>query len=118
MPVTTASPAALERKRELEVELERIVKILIEQYRPEKIILFGSLATGEVGEWSDIDLCIIKETDKRPLDRELEVTRLVDQNLAADFFVYTPGEFAASQDHYFIRDEILGRGKVLYDAGH
>jgi hypothetical protein len=41
---------ALERKTALEVELERILPIIINQNQPEKIILFGSLATGEVHE--------------------------------------------------------------------
>lgn len=49
--------------------LERIVHTLVTEYQPEKIILFGSMATGDVGEWSDIDLAIIKDTPKRFIER-------------------------------------------------
>ena len=49
-------------KEALEKELHRIVATLIEKYKPEKIILFGSLATSKIHEWSDIDILIIKET--------------------------------------------------------
>ncbi|MGH7456264.1 MAG: nucleotidyltransferase family protein, partial [bacterium] len=55
---------ALARKADLEAELARILPIIINQYQPEKIILFGSLATGEVHEWSDIDLVLVKNVDE------------------------------------------------------
>ncbi len=111
------SSEAMARKAALEAELARILPIIIEKYQPEKIILFGSLATGEAHEWSDIDLAIIKETELNYFDRLFEFKRLLDCKLATDVFIYRPQEFAAAiaEDHYFIVDEILGRGKVMYD---
>ena len=44
-------------------QLQQIVKELI-AYEPEKIILYGSAARGEFTDESDIDLLIIKNTDK------------------------------------------------------
>ena len=72
MAVQQNSSEALARKAALEAELARVLPIIIDQYQPEKIILFGSLATGEVHEWSDIDLAIIKETDLNYFDRLFE----------------------------------------------
>jgi predicted nucleotidyltransferase len=116
MAVSTTT-AVTEHKRELEVELARIVRILIERYQPEKIILFGSLASGRVHEWSDMDLCIIKETEKRFVDRGFEVAQLFDSEMPVNIFVYTPQEFESNRhDHYFFRDEIEAKGRVLYDA--
>jgi predicted nucleotidyltransferase len=40
-------------------EVTEIVKILKVKYKPEKIILFGSLADGRGDEASDIDLVIL-----------------------------------------------------------
>jgi predicted nucleotidyltransferase len=110
---------ALARKADLEAELARILPIIINQYQPEKIILFGSLATGEVHEWSDIDLAIIKETELNYFDRLFEFKKLLDAHLATDVFIYRPQEFAArvAENHYFMVAEILGKGKVLYDRG-
>jgi len=107
------------RKADLESELSRILPIIIDKYQPEKIILFGSLATGEVHEWSDIDLAIVKETELNYFDRLLEFKKLLDANLATDVFIYRPKEFAArvAENHYFMIDEILGKGKVLYERG-
>jgi len=111
------SSAAQARKAALEAELRRILPIIIDKYQPEKIILFGSLATGEVHEWSDIDLAIIKETELGYFDRLLAFKQLLDADLATDVFIYRPREFAARvvENHYFIVDEILGKGKVLYE---
>ena len=109
--------AAEQRKVLLERELERIVHHLVERYDPEKIILFGSLAQGNVHEWSDVDLAIIKGTDKKFLDRIEEVLLLVQPTVGLNVVVYTPEEVKRmiDEDHYFFVDEILGKGEVLYD---
>jgi predicted nucleotidyltransferase len=62
---TEATPqAAVEVRRiELRAELERIVRVLVEQYDPECVILYGSFAHGNIHEWSDLDLCVIKRTE-------------------------------------------------------
>lgn len=106
-----------DREKILNRELTRIVEKLKRDYQPEKIILFGSLAQGDVKEGSDIDLTIIKDTDKRPLDRCLEVATICQPSLAANFLVYTPREFRQEQEkgNFFVIDEILKRGRVLYE---
>jgi len=43
----------------LKEELKRITGIIIENCRPEKIILFGSLAGGRAQEHSDLDLLVL-----------------------------------------------------------
>ncbi|MBI3343044.1 nucleotidyltransferase domain-containing protein [Candidatus Gottesmanbacteria bacterium] len=104
------------RKARLQEELNRILPIIQKQYQPERIILFGSLVAGTVGPWSDLDLAIIKRTRRRFLDRILDVTNLVGAGPAADFFVYTPEEFIAmAKDNYFVREEIITKGKILYE---
>lgn len=47
----------------------RMVEKIAKEYQPRKIILFGSYAYGEPTQDSDVDLLIIKNTDKRPIDR-------------------------------------------------
>lgn len=108
---------ALARKADLEAELSRILPLIIDHYQPEKIILFGSLATGEVHEWSDIDLAIVKDVDEYFWMRPLSVKKILHSNLATDLFIYRPVEFEQlkQEGHYFMVDEILGKGKVLYE---
>jgi predicted nucleotidyltransferase len=105
-----------DRRRTLNDELGRIVDILQRDYRPEKIILFGSLAADRVSEWSDIDLLIIKDTDKRPIERNIEVCRLVRPAVGIDLFIYTPQEFKALlEERYTFILNILKTGKTLYE---
>jgi predicted nucleotidyltransferase len=105
-----------QRKKLLEEELDRIVGVLKRDYDPEKVILFGSLADGDVHEWSDIDLLIIKKTMKRPIDRILEVSRLIKPAIGIDLFVYTPDEFSSLlNERYSFLCHIDKKGKVLYE---
>lgn len=95
-----------------------IAKRIIAEYRPEKIILFGSYAYGEPTEDSDVDLLIIKNTDKRPIDRWIEVKKLLrgtTQNLPVSPLVYTEEEIRVRNaiKDFFI-EEIFERGEVLY----
>jgi predicted nucleotidyltransferase len=106
------------RKAALEAELARVLPLLVDEYGAEKIILFGSLATGEVGEWSDLDLVVIKKTEKKFMDRLDDVARLTRPQLAMDVVVYTPAEFERMcEGRRFFREEIVAKGRVVYDAG-
>ena len=105
------------RKMELLAAIEEMVPKIIEKYAPEKIILFGSLATDQINENSDIDLIIIKKTNKRPLDRQKELLKLVEPRIATDFFIYTPTEFdkCEKEKRVFFVTEIKKKGRVLYE---
>jgi len=104
------------REKILKKELKRIVSILKKRYKPERVILFGSLTNGNIREWSDIDLVIIKNSEKRILDRIEEVINLCSPKVGTDFIVYTPKEFRYLQKvEPFIQEEILKKGKVIYE---
>ncbi len=99
-------------------ELERIVDSIEKHYRPEKIILFGSLAQNEATEGSDIDLLVIKDTDKDPWSRSEELDSFVQHGVPVDVLIYTPREIEErlAMNDFFVR-EILETGKVLYERG-
>ena len=107
---------AAQRKEALEKELDRIVATLIEKYKPEKIILFGSLATGKIQEWSDIDLLIIKETSTRRVYRRAEALKEIERNVPIDVIILTPDEvkFLCDENSLLIKD-ILEKGSVVYE---
>lgn len=96
-------------------EIESIKDQLIEKYRPEKIILFGS-AAWDTGEINDIDLFIIKrDVPYYGADRMLELYRLIKATAAVDYIVYKPEE---AEDRLSLGDpfvkKIFKEGKVLY----
>lgn len=106
-----------ERKSLLERSLEQITSVLIREYRAERIILFGSLATGTITETSDLDLLVVKKTPLPFYERLREVALLCPLEVGADILVYTPDEVEeALRENRFFRDEILGKGREVYRA--
>ena len=106
-----------QRQHKLAEALDHILRVLTAQYQPEKIILFGSMANAEVGEWSDLDLVIIKDTPLPFLQRLKEVALLCRAPVGVDYLVYTPDEFEQmiAERNPFILKEVLRKGKVLYE---
>jgi predicted nucleotidyltransferase len=106
------------RRALLERELKRWLPLLIAHEQPDKIILFGSYCTDQVGEWSDLDLVIVKETQAAFLDRTRRVLELLKPQVGVDVLVYTPQEFEQlSRERAFVRQEIVAKGKVIYERG-
>ncbi len=105
-------------KDEFDQEVQSIVKQLLHLYRPQKVVLFGSLVKGEIGPGTDIDLFIVKsDVPELGVDRIRELDALVRYRLATDFVVYTPEEvkLRLSLGDPFVKI-ILEEGRVLYDA--
>ena len=114
-----STQAATQRQVLLEGELERYVHILEKEEHPEKVIVFGSVATGDVNEWSDIDLVVVAETDLPFLRRIRQLRHLLQPKVSVDLLYYTPDEFAQMcRERLFFQEEILGKGKVLYERSN
>lgn len=105
-------------KDKFDKEIQSIVEQLLRLYKPEKIILFGSLATDKAKESTDIDLFIIKEdVPEVGVERIRQLDALIEYELATDFIVYKPQEVKKRLElgDPFVKS-ILRDGKVLYDA--
>ncbi|MCC7565409.1 MAG: nucleotidyltransferase domain-containing protein [Methanomicrobiaceae archaeon] len=103
-----------EHKRRLESELRVFVDRWSRDPSVKKIILFGSVARGNIHRGSDLDLIIVQETDKKFLSRLEPFYR--DARIAMDILVYTPDEFAAMTEGVFLKNA-LRDGVVIYEAG-
>jgi predicted nucleotidyltransferase len=101
---------------DLQREIESITQQILEKYKPEKVILFGSAARGKFSSDSDADFLIIKkETPLYGADRIRELSRLIERNIPIDFLIYRPEEFnkRLEMGDPFLK-VILKEGKVLY----
>ncbi len=106
------------RRALLDRELQRWLPLLIAHEQPERIILFGSYGTDQVSEWSDLALVVVKETEPRFLDRTRRILELLKPRVGVDLLVYTPQEFEQlCKERVFFRQEIVAKGKVLYERG-
>lgn len=102
-------------KKEYQSEVDNIVAKIAAQYKPEKIIAFGSTVSGNVNEDSDIDLLVIKNDQRRFIDRIGDVANMFEHILPVDILVYTPKEIDTLKkwNDPFIKN-ILSEGKTLY----
>lgn len=105
-----------ERGKELKAELERIVNILKNRIHPEKVILFGSLASGRLRPESDIDLLIVQDSKESIFERVKRLESTLERRYAADLIVLTPKEVKTllDSDNRYLKD-IFSNGKVLYE---
>ena len=110
----------MKRDARIEQTLNEIVRRLVADYQPEKIILFGSYAYGEPHADSDLDVLIVKETTDLLIRRIFTVHELVTDahpRIGFEPLVLTPAEI---EQRLRIGDqfvaEILKRGEVLYAA--
>lgn len=101
------------RKERLERELGKLVRE-IAKFGVERIVLFGSLASGNVHRSSDIDLIVVQRTEERFMER-LDKFYKLKPNVAVDIFVYTPEEFDEMKEKNHLIKSALKEGKVVYE---
>jgi len=100
-------------------QINEIGRRIVRNFKPEKIILFGSYANGTPTEESDLDLLIIKDSHFPSRLQNRKVRKILsDLRVPVDVIVKTPEEFRTYKD-------IVGTiiypankfGKVIYESG-
>jgi len=93
-----------------------VVDQIITNYKPQKIVLFGSQSTGPTTEDSDYDLFMIKDTSGTIAKRQYDVWKSIDNwSIPFDFIVYTPQEVTqAKKEKSWFLNQIETKGTVLY----
>ena len=72
------------------------LKLLVEKFNPDQIVLFGSYAYGNPTRDSDVDLLIVKKTEKSPREEATAIRKAFQPlrhsvaNLAFDIMVRDP----------------------------
>ena len=51
------------------------LRVLIEQFQPQQVILFGSYAYGQPDEHSDVDLLVVKDVNESVLKDKVQIRR-------------------------------------------
>ena len=97
--------------------LDDIIQRVVEIAQPEKIILFGSAARGDMGPNSDVDLLIIKAgADTLNLMSQI-YRKLHGVGAAVDAIVVSPEDVERFKDsHALIIKPALREGRVVYEA--
>lgn len=109
----------MESASEVRAVLQQAVDALSRDYNPEKVVLFGSCASGVAHEDSDVDLIIIRKTDLPSFRRGAQVQRLIRHvhgSLPMDIIVMTPKELTTQlkRGNVFL-EQVLREGEVLFE---
>ncbi|MBM4136106.1 MAG: nucleotidyltransferase domain-containing protein [Nitrospirota bacterium] len=95
---------------DIESYLKNIVDKIINNFNPDKIILFGSYAYGHPTVDSDMDIMIVMDTDEKPHKRAVSVRKVLKGiGIPKDIIVKTPEEFERFKDIV---------GTIVYPAAH
>jgi predicted nucleotidyltransferase len=93
------------------------VSRLVETFRPQAVVLFGSQATGMTHRDSDVDLLVLMDHDKRrDVDQEIEIDCALPRTFPMDIIVRKPDDFRrriAGKDMALIT--LWESGKKLYE---
>jgi len=96
--------------------IEAVVRQIVERFRPERIILFGSYAYGQPGPASDVDLLVVMDTSLKEVDQAVLICREIEYHFGLDLIVRTPAALTrrlALGDPFIL--EATRRGRVLYE---
>jgi predicted nucleotidyltransferase len=103
--------------------IDRMTQRIVHEVHPQRILLFGSWARGQVNQDSDIDLLVVEREPFGPArSRRQEAARiwrcLSEFRIPKDILVYSVSELAHWKDsgHHVI-GMALREGKVLYESG-
>lgn len=97
--------------------IESMVQDIVAGIQPEKVILFGSYATGAYSSNSDVDLLIVKDTSLPVPKRVLEIRKILAKyDVPKDILYKTPQEFGRFKQVVNTLDyEIEKHGVILYE---
>lgn len=100
-----------------EKTLQEIIRRIVEVAQPEKIILFGSAARGEMGPNSDVDLMVIKSgVHRRKLAMKI-YGNLAGVGCAVDVIVVTPEDVERyGNSPSLIIEPAIREGRIVYSA--
>jgi predicted nucleotidyltransferase len=99
--------------------LDTIIERIVEVADPERIILFGSAAHGEMGPHSDLDLLVVRKVEGRSRGNLVEeiYMNLIGVGQAVDVIVVSPEEIEEYRDsHSLVISPALDEGQEVYRA--
>ena len=96
--------------------IDTMVRRIVEQFDPERIILFGSRARGDARPDSDVDLLVVMPVEGSRREKAIEIgMSLLDLPLSKDVIVVTPESFDWRQKIVgTIEWPAVHEGKVLH----
>ena len=100
-----------------ETVLQEVIRRIVAAVKPERIILFGSYASGTPHRHSDLDILVVMDSASPRYQRAVPIYQaLAGLLIPKDVLVYTPEEIEAWSEvpGAFITG-IMAQGRILYE---
>jgi predicted nucleotidyltransferase len=99
-------------------EIQHVVDRIAREFDPERVILFGSYASGAARDASDVDLLVILPFDGKAFWKSLEILNRVDPQFPVDLLARRPDDTARRYEQGDpLVLEAFDHGQVLYERG-
>jgi predicted nucleotidyltransferase len=97
-------------------QIAEFVAGIVQEFRPARVILFGSYSHGTPTSDSDVDLLVELPNAKGGLQEVSQIVRTLKPAFPVDLIVHTPRQVRTriGQGDFFLRD-IVAKGKIMYE---
>jgi predicted nucleotidyltransferase len=98
-------------------DIRAFVRRIVAEFKPRRVILFGSYAYGTPTVDSDVDLLVVFSGRGTAVDRSLDIRLRIPRPFALDLLTRTSEELdrRLAMNDWFMR-EVVEKGRVLYDS--
>lgn len=104
------------------VKMEGILELsesIAREFKPVRIILFGSYAYGTPTNDSDVDLLVVMPFKGKSFHKALEIINKIKPKIPVDLLVRTPEQVEERvSKHDWFMCEVVERGRRLYEVDH
>jgi predicted nucleotidyltransferase len=102
------------------VDIQRYCDAIAREFKPRRIVVFGSYAYGQPTKDSGVDVMVEMEFPKKHKTRpSLAIRKRIAAGFPVDIVVRRPAEIARRLEKGdWLITEIMKRGKVMYEARH
>ena len=100
-------------------QIQELADRIAREFKPDKIILFGSYAYGNPTADSDVDLLVVMPVEGKPYRKAAEILTHTRPAFGVDLLVRSPENLKWRIEHedFFLR-EVTSKGKLLYEAAY
>jgi len=100
-------------------QIRELSEQIVREFKPDRIILFGSHAYGRPTDDSDLDLLVVMPFRGKDFRQAVRIASRLPAHLPVDVIVRTPETLRRRLDlgDFFLR-EIIEKGRVLYATPH
>ena len=99
--------------------IQELTARIVQEFQPERVILFGSYAYGTPTSDSDVDLLVVLSHEGKGTRKAIEILNTINPKIPVDLLVRTPEQLdrRLAWNDFFLQ-EVVKKGRILYEASH